>query len=74
MPSGPPALHRFWCDFGPYEGHGDSNALHYLADGGLKPNRGGIFIIPKGREMGALENSALDYLFMEWDYASENEQ
>ena len=71
MPSGPPELHRKWCDFGPYDGHGDSNALKYLADRGLKPNRGGVFVIPTQRCLTGEENSALDYLFMEWDYATE---
>jgi hypothetical protein len=70
MPSGPPELHRKWCDHGPYIGHGDSNALYYLAQRGLKPTRGGVFYIPHGRALTDEENSALDYLFMEWDYAS----
>lgn len=71
MPSGPAWLHEKWCDYGPYIGHGDSNALHLLEKGGLKPNRGGMFLIPKSRKLTDEENSALDYLFMEWDYGTE---
>jgi len=70
MPSGPPELHRQWCDRGPYVAYGDANALHLLQQGGLKPNRGGMFLIPKGRVLTDDETSALDYLFMEWDYGS----
>lgn len=71
MPSGPPELHEKWCNAGPYVGHGDSNALRLLAKGGLKPNRGGMFLIPAERTLSGEEISALDYLAWEWDYASE---
>lgn len=71
MPSGPPTLHDKWCNAGPYIGYGDSNALHHLEQQGLKPNRGGMFMIPKDRVLTDEDNSALDYLFMEWDYGSE---
>lgn len=74
MPSGPPDLHEKWCNFGPYSGLGDSNALHYLAERGLRPNQGGIFMIPHDRITTDEENSALDYLFLEWDYGSEIER
>jgi hypothetical protein len=69
MPSGPPELHRKWCDRGPYEGHGDSNALHFLGERGIRPSRGGIFYLQANRPLDDEENSALDYLFMEWDFA-----
>ena len=71
MPSGPPELHRKWCQAGPWQGHGDSNALHYLEQQGFKPTRGGMFIIPGMHVISEEESSALDYLWMEWDYAVE---
>jgi hypothetical protein len=70
MPSGPPELHEKWCGFGPFKGFGDSNALKYLRDRGLQDCRG-VFRIPRARVLTDEESSALDYLFMEWDYASE---
>lgn len=63
MPQGPAHSHEKW--------ESDSDALRFLAERGLKPNRGGVFEIPIAREITAEENSALDYLWMEWDYASQ---
>jgi hypothetical protein len=69
MPSGPPELHEKWCNAGPYYGHGDRNALAFLAGRGIKEIKNGFFQIPKSRVLDAEECNALDYLFMEWDFA-----
>lgn len=76
MPSGPAGLHEKWQNAGPFYGYGDSNALDYLAQRGLKlpTTRGwenGTFYIPASRKLTEEEESALDYLVMEWDYAVE---
>lgn len=71
MPSGPPELHEKWQNAGPFYGFADANALHLLDAAGIIPWRDGYFRIPKSRVLTDEENSALDYLFMEWDYAVE---
>ena len=63
MPSGPAHLHERW-------GH-DGAALAHLESVGLKPNRGGIFQISRSKQLSETDISALDYLFMEWDYGTE---
>lgn len=61
MPSGPPELQAKWGD--------DAAALKFLADRGYKLLRTWDHKKPTPDHVpDADENSALDYLFLEWDY------
>lgn len=60
MPQGPSNLHEKWGD--------DGAALNALRSVGLRPNRGGVFIIPADVILSAESMSALSYLVQEWDY------
>lgn len=59
MPSGPAELHKKWGD--------DGAAWAYLAERGFKHDRG--IIAKVDRPLMDDEQSAIDYLFMEWDWA-----
>lgn len=60
MPQAPSDLQEKWGD--------DKKALDHLAKSGIKPDRGGMFHIEDGDKLTAEDRSALDYLWLEWDY------
>lgn len=68
MPSGPPELHEKWCDHGPNQS-GDANAIAFLEAAGYKLSRDWQWTLPSpGHAPTDEENSALDYLVLEWDF------
>lgn len=61
MPSGPVELHEKWGD--------DLSATAYLEKRGWKLMPGFVWRMPSQEyKPTAEENSAVDYLFLEWDY------
>lgn len=68
MPSGPPELHEEWCGKGPTE-YGDHNAQYFLKLRGYRLTNGFEWELPRpGHEPVEEENSAINYLIMEWDF------
>jgi hypothetical protein len=68
MPSGPPELHKYWCDKDP-EGCGDAAAIEYLGRQGYKLTKEWFWIPPTpDHEPTEEENKALNYLVWEWDF------
>lgn len=69
MPQGPAELHEYWeskSDKG-----GDDAAMTHLLDNRGFRCRNGIILQPKGHVNSEEDNSAIDYLCMEWDYGYE---
>jgi len=60
MPSGPAELHERWG--------GDAAALQHLHDRGYGETPSGLLVPPRDHEASDDDNSALNYLFLEWDY------
>ena len=67
MPSGPPELHRYWCDKDP-GGNGDWAAQAHLRARGYVLTRRWDWWIPFGRELSDEDESAIRYLMLEWDF------
>lgn len=60
MPEGPDYLAERWGD--------DAAALQHLHDRGYGETRGGLLVPPRDHEASDDDNSAINYLFLEWDY------
>ena len=63
MPQGPAELHTKWQDC--------SLALQYLTHRGYTCDKGGVIHPPVAHVPTIEENSAIDYLFLEWDFGYE---
>lgn len=71
MPSGPPELHKKWCEAGPYPGDGNLNAQDYLKRQGYRLRKDWQWDKPTLDHQPTEEEwSALDYLVVEWDFGS----
>lgn len=70
MPSGPPELHKKWCNAGPHEGQGDFNAMHFLRERGYTLTDTWFWKLPPGKTdmPEGEEGEAMYYLQAEWDF------